>query len=83
MFRNKFFINFPGRDLGGILAFLKGFRNDAWLALAIFIFVVPGFLFLFYLILSFFNLQENENWTYGWNFLVFVAAVAQQVLISL
>ena len=74
------FIKFPGRDLGGVLAFLKGFRFDAWMALGVFIVVLPAFLYFFYLALYFFNVYEEEKWGYGWNLLVFLAAVAQQVI---
>ena len=78
-FRNKFFIKFPGRDLGGVLAFLKGFRNDAWLACGLFVFILPGALYLIHSILYNFGLYDQENWSFGWNFLVFLAALAQQV----
>ena len=76
---NKLFIKFPGRDLGGFLAFLQGFTNDAWLASGCLILVVPGFLYLIHLTLHHFNLPETDNWNYGWNLLVFLGGVAQQV----
>ena len=76
---NKLFIKFPGRDLGGFLAFLQGFTNDAWLASAGLILVVPGFLYIIHLTLRYFNLTETDNWHYGWNLLVFLGGVAQQV----
>ena len=77
--RNKFFVKFPGRELGGVFVFLKGFSNDAWLALAVFIVVIPAFLYFTYMVLMFFNLYESDNWIYGWNLLVFTAAMTQQV----
>ena len=77
--RNKFFIKFPGRDLGGVFAFLKGFRTDAWIALIILVFALPAFLFIVYLVLGYFELYEEEKWSLFDNFLVFVAAIAQQV----
>ena len=80
--RNKIFIKFPGRDLGGVFAFLKGFRNDAWVALILLVFSLPTFLFLVYLVLTYFEIYEQEKWSLFHNFLVFVAAIAQQVLNS-
>ena len=77
--RNKFFVKFPGRELGGYFAFLKGFSNDVWLALAVFIVVIPAFLYFTYMVHMYFHSYETDNWIYGWNLLVFVAAVAQQV----
>ena len=82
IFRNKLFINFPGRDLGGVFAFLKGFRYDAWLACGLFVFVLPAFLFLAHIILMQFQMYENSNWSFGWNLLVFLAALTQQGSIS-
>ena len=79
---NKLFIKFPGRDLGGFLAFLQGFTNDAWLASGGLILVVPGFLYIIHLTLKYFHLTETENWHYGWNLLVFLGGVAQQVIRS-
>ena len=76
---NKLFIKFPGRDLGGFLAFLQGFTNDAWLASGALILVVPAFLYFIQLTLRYFNLTETDNWHYGWNLLVFLGGVAQQV----
>ena len=76
-FRTKLFIKNPGRNLG-ILTFLQGFRFDAWIAFVVLLFVVPIFLFLFSQILNWFGMREAENWSYGWNLLVFTAAVAQQ-----
>ena len=76
---NKFFIKFPGRDLGGFLAFLQGFTSDAWLGSAVFILFLPAGLYTIHLVLKYFNLRESDNWNYGWNLLVFLGAVAQQV----
>ena len=39
---NKLFIKFPGRYLGGFLAFLQGFTSDAWLGSGLFILLVPA-----------------------------------------
>ena len=72
--RNKLFIKFPGRNLGGVMAFLKGFRQDAWLAIIIMVFTLPAFLFLFYSLLYFFDIKESEGWTYGWNLFVYSSA---------
>ena len=67
------------RDLGGIFSFTKGFCNDAWMAVTIFVLIVPAFLQLNYQILNFFNVQEDVPWYYGWNFYTFYAALTQQV----
>ena len=48
--RNKFFVKFPGRESVGVFMFLKGFSNDTWLAPAVFIFVIPAFLCLTYMV---------------------------------
>ena len=79
LFRNRFFIKFPGRDFGGVLSFLKGFRNDAWLALSLFVCILPVFLYLYYQILCFNGFYEEQKYTFGNNFLIFLAALAQQV----
>ena len=76
---NKFFIKFPGRDLGGFLAFLQGFTSSAWLASGVFILLLPGALYILHLSLKYFKLTETDNWHYGWNLFVFLGAVAQQV----
>ena len=60
------------------MAFLKGFRQDAWLAIIIMVFTLPAFLFLFYSLLYFFDIKESEGWTYGWNLFVYASALAQQ-----
>lgn len=80
--RNKIFIKFPGRDLGGVFAFLKGFRNETWVALILLVFSLPTCLFLVYLVLTYFEIHETEKWSLFHNFLVYVAAIAQQVYIS-
>ena len=77
--RNRFYIKFPGRDLGGGLSFYKGFRNDAWIALIITILLVPALLHSVYFILTCFTIMEDTRWTYGWNLFVFSGALAQQV----
>ena len=79
MVRNKFFIKFPGRDLGGVLTFLQGFRQDAWIASLVYILLLPAFLSLANIILCHFNSVETEHSSYGWNLLVFLGGVAQQV----
>ena len=81
-FRNKFFIKFPGRDLGGLLAFLKGFRSDAWVACLVYILLWPAVFSVTNLVLFYFNSgqTEAEHLNYGWNLLIFLAGVAQQVV---
>ena len=70
----------PGRDLGGVLAFLRGFREDAWLACLVYILLLPAFLSITNIILLYFNLADTEHLNYGWNLLVFIGGVAQQVI---
>ena len=77
--RNKLFLKFPGRDLGGVLAFLQGFRRDAWLALGGLLLSLPAALALAVLVLRLAGLHEREAWGYGANLLLYSAAVAQQV----
>ena len=73
------FLKFPGRDLGGVLAFLQGFTTSAWLALGALLLLLPAALQLAALLLRLAGLQEPEHWGYGANFLLYLAAVAQQV----
>ena len=73
------FLKFPGRDLGGVLAFLQGFRRDAWLALGGLLLSLPAVLALAVLLLRLAGLHEREAWGYGANLLLYSAAVAQQV----
>ena len=73
------FLKFPGRDLGGVLAFLQGFRRDAWLALGALLLSLPAALALAVLLLRLAGLHEREAWGYGANLLLYSAAVAQQV----
>ena len=77
--RNKLFLKFPGRDLGGVLAFLRGFRRDAWLALGGLLLSLPAALALAVLVLRLAGLHESQAWGYGANTLLYSAAVAQQV----
>ena len=77
--RNYLFIQFPGRDLGGILTFLKGFRNETWVACAIFVFIIPAFLYGFYLIFRFYGIEETLCYNYWWNVLIMISGLAQQV----
>ena len=78
-FRNHLFIKFPGRDLGGILTFLKGFRSDAWTACVILVLTLPSCLFCFYLVLRSTGSQETLPYNYFWNLLIMLAGLAQQV----
>ena len=81
--RNKFFIKFPGRNLGGFWAFFQPLTMDAWLVCLIFLIVVPGFLFICYKVLSFFNIFENVTFGYGQNISLLFNAFSQQVYIGL
>ena len=58
---------------------MSGFRADAWIACSVFLVSLPALLAIFHFLLQRFNLNDNTNWTYGWNFFVFSAAIAQQV----
>lgn len=77
--RNFLFIKFPGRDLGGLLTFLKGFRTEAWLASGLLVCLLPGFLYSFYLVLRLADLRETRRYSYWWNVLIMLSAIAQQV----
>ena len=78
-FRNKFFIASPGRDLGGFLSFIQGFRLSAWLASLVFLITMPLVFFITYKILLFFELKEVTEWTVGWNLFAVTGAIVQQV----
>ena len=78
-FRNKFFIKSPGRDLGGFLSFIQGFRLDAWLASVLFLITMPLVFFIIFKILVFFDLQEVREWSVGWNLFAVTGAIVQQV----
>ena len=80
--RNKFFIESPGRDLGGFLSFVQGFRLRAWLASVVFLITMPLVFFIIYKILFFFELQEVTEWTVGWNLFAVAGAIVQQVFHS-
>lgn len=79
VYRNKLFIKFPGRDIGGALALFLPFKPHTWLALAGFTFTVPFFLFICYKVLKFFNLCEDVSYGYGLNVFVLFNAFSQQV----
>ena len=81
--RNKFFIKFPGRNLGGFWAFFQPLTMDAWLVCLLFLIVVPGFLFICYKVLSFFNIFEKVTFGYGQNIFLLFNAFSQQVYIVL
>ena len=82
-FRNKFFIKSPGRDLGGFLSFIQGFRLGAWLASVVFLITMPLVFFIIYKILVFFDLQEVTEWSVGWNLFTVTGAIVQQVRVKL
>ena len=77
--RNKFFIKSPGRDLGGFLSFIQGFRLGAWLASVVFLITMPLVFFIIFKILVFFDLQEVTEWSVGWNLFTVTGAIVQQV----
>ena len=77
--RNKFFIKSPGRDLGGFLSFIQGFRLGAWLASVVFLITMPLVFFIIFKILVFFDLQEVREWSVGWNLFAVTGAIVQQV----
>ena len=58
---------------------MNGFRAETWLACSVLLLALPALLFIFYFVLQRSNLPENTAWSYGWNFFVFSAAIAQQV----
>ena len=55
------FLKFPGRDLGGVLAFLRGFRTDAWLALLMLLLSLPAALALASLTLRLAGIHETQE----------------------
>ena len=77
--RNFLFIKYPGRDLGGLLTFLKGFRTQAWLASGLLVCLLPLLLFSSYLVLRLADMKETLEYNYWWNVLIMLSAVAQQV----
>ena len=81
--RNKFFIKFPGRNLGGFWAFFQPLTVDAWLVCLLFLIVVPGFLFVCFKVLSMFNIIENYSFGYAQNVFVLFNAFSTQVPYSL
>ena len=78
--RNNFFIKNPGRYVGGVFGFMSGFRGETWIACSVLLVSLPALLAIFHVILERSNLTDNTNWSYGWNFFVFSAAIAQQVI---
>ena len=76
MNRNRLFIKFPGPDLG-FLAFLKGFTTELWVAVAVFILVVPAFQALSYRVLQFY-VGERRSVGYGENVFILFNALSQQ-----
>ena len=78
-FRNRFFIRDPGRYLGGVFAFTKGFRDDAWLATVILILSLPAALHMIYFILRYSKMIEEKDWNYFWNIFVYFGTFTQQV----
>ena len=81
--RNKFFIKFPGRNLGGVLAFFQPLTIDAWLVCLLFLIVVPGILFVCFKVLRIFNIFENYSFGYGQSIFILFNAFSQQVTYSL
>ena len=77
--RNKLFIKFPGRDIGGFWAFFSPFHQELWLALLGFTLTVPAFFVLCYKTLKYYNLHENVSFGYGQNIFVLFNAFSQQV----
>ena len=75
----KFFVKFPGRDLGGIFSFLQGFRFDTWIGFILLILVLPLFLYLTFIILNHFDHDMLGDWSLLDNYLLYLAAIAQQV----
>ena len=72
------FIKFPGPDLG-FLAFLKGFTTELWVAVAVFILVVPAFQALSYRVLQFYDMDKEERRSgYGENVFILFNALSQQ-----
>ena len=79
-FRNRFFIRDPGRYLGGVFAFTKGFRDDAWIATIILMISLPAAMHMIYYILKYSKMIEDKDWNYFWNIFVFFGTFTQQVV---
>ena len=77
--RVKFFVKYPGRDLGGLFLFLKGFRADTWIGFLLLLLVLPISLYLVYSALKLFGLHEPFHWNLLHNFLIYLGAIGQQV----
>ena len=77
--RNKLFIKFPGRDIGGFWGLFKPLALESWLAILMFSIVVPGFLFLCYTVLKKFRVLEIFSFGYGQNIFILLNAFSQQV----
>ena len=72
------FLKFPGRDLGGVLAFLRGFRTDAWLALGGLLLSLPAALALASLTLRLAGIHETQGCCqelFGW-IIMFICLLA-------
>ena len=93
-FRTKFFIKFPGRNLGGYLAFIKGpilltkiisqdlysgFRDDLWVFCVVFLFSVPAVLWLSVRIQKYYCLGETYDYSYTMNIFILFYTLSQQV----
>ena len=79
VFRNKFFVKFPGRDIGGFWGLFKPLALESWLAILLFAIVLPAFLFFCYHVLKKFRIFETFSFGYGQNFFVLLNAFSQQV----
>ena len=80
IFRNRFFIKYPGRDLKGFLGFLQGFTRDAWYASLLLMLVLPLFLTITWKTLKLFSIHEHGTYFYFWNVFSFLNAFSQKVL---
>ena len=79
IFSHSFFIEFPGRDLGGYFSFIEGFRMEAWYACIAFVFSVPAVFVLIYKLLDYFEQKQNHEWNYLQTIFLIFGAVSQQV----
>jgi hypothetical protein len=78
--RNQVFIQFPGRDIGGIWAVFKPLAVNAWIGTLAFVVVVPLFLFLCYRVLISFGMREKFSFSYGQNVFILFNGISQQVI---
>ena len=57
---------------------MQGFKLNSWLATIGLVSTTPVFLYINYLILKYFNVEESCEWSYSRNIFTFFGAICQQ-----